>query len=139
MYRIRSILSVLLSILVGVGHDPRVVAAFRALVLLVVGALLDAGVAYIQGPGAAVPGAAIIYVLLRYAEGVFDKYRVDKAAAEYNRIMAEVNAKYPPTPAQVPLPPNQAITGIDPYRAKPEEPAAGPMPTEANSKVPGAA
>ena len=69
----RSRARAVLSVLEGAGHDPRVVAAARGLLLAVATAALDYGVGYFQGPGASLAAAPVIVLALRYGEGVIDK------------------------------------------------------------------
>lgn len=69
----RSRLGAVLSILHGAGHDPRVTAAARGLLLALATAALDYGVGYFSGPGASLAAAPVIVLALRYGEGVLDK------------------------------------------------------------------
>lgn len=70
-------LRVLGSVLHGIGHDPRLVAFARGVLLALATAALDFAVAYFSGggPGATVAAAPVIVLALRYLEGALDKRR----------------------------------------------------------------
>ena len=69
-------MKVLHDLLIGIGHDPRVVAAFRAFVLYVLPIATEAGIGYLThhvGPGL-VGVVGVTAMLMRALEGAVIDY-----------------------------------------------------------------